>query len=262
MQLYDFTEGLGSVYGRYVRNRYGEQLGDRYPIRSVLEAPCNAESYFASAGTQSVIFARRGGHVTVLHHDARVLDKTRDAWRALGLLDRLELVHSAAETLPFNDAQFDLVWNFDSIPTASNASRLITEMVRTARQLVWIIVPNRRNYGYPIHALACRLRGEPSPWGLRRWMDIAPIRRRLEALGCKTVDAGPIDAPPWPGFDVLNLIGRVARKKAGQRADGRTDAEIERALHRLTFIEYGRLPTAVKTCLAHQAYVLAEKPIG
>src|SRR5713101_1606408 len=82
--LYDLAEGFGSVYGRYVRNDLSRRLIARYGIQTVLEAPCNAEAYFVSPGTQSVVFAQEGCAVTLLHPDAEVIHKTREFWAALG----------------------------------------------------------------------------------------------------------------------------------------------------------------------------------
>src|SRR5436305_14858465 len=83
-RLYDLAEGFGSVYGRYVRNDLSRRLIAQYGLRTVLEAPCNAEAYFVSPGTQSVVFAQEGCAVSLLHPDAEVIRKTRDFWAALG----------------------------------------------------------------------------------------------------------------------------------------------------------------------------------
>src|SRR3954451_6816354 len=84
-RLYDFAEGWGSIYGRYVRNNLCKRLVQRYGLRTILEAPCNAESYFSSPGTQSVVFAEQGCDVTLLHPDVEIARKTHDFWAELDM---------------------------------------------------------------------------------------------------------------------------------------------------------------------------------
>jgi len=260
-RIYDFAEGYGSVYGRYVRNRLCLRLIGSYTIGSVLEAPCNAEAYFASPGTQSVVFAEAGCAVTLIHSDAEVVNKTRDFWAALGTRDthifhQLDLVR-----VPFEDRQFDLVWNFDSIPLLADPPRFIAEMARVARQLVMIILPNPWNIGYPIHRLLNRVRHRASLWGAREWMDARRVAHVLRSAGMTMLDTGLVDIPPWPGFDILSAVGQLVRRNTAVAVeDRRTDAEIERMLHRLTFIEYAPLSEMLKTPFAHQRYLLAGWP--
>ena len=260
-RLYDFAEGFGSVYGRYVRNLLSQRLIAEHSIRSVLEAPCNAESYFASPGTQSVVFAEEGCEVTLLHPEQDIVQKTRDFWNALGMPETPVIQHTDLYHLPFEDNQFDLVWNFDYIPLFSDPARFITEMTRVSKDLVMIIVPNSMNIGYPLHALINLRRRRESPWGSREWMAIKPTERALQSLGLEIVESGLVDMPPWPGFDALNLVGQFLRRstvEAGE--DERTDEEVERMLDKLTFIEYARLPQLLKTPFSHQLYIVAHKP--
>jgi ubiquinone/menaquinone biosynthesis C-methylase UbiE len=259
-QLYDFAEGFGSVYGRYVRNRLSQRLVRDYGIQSVLEAPCNAESYFASPGTQSVVFARAGCDVTVLHPDPEIVDKTRQFWQRLGLGDTLVL-RSDVRTLPFEDNRFDLVWNFDSIPLFQDPAEVIREMIRVSRDLVMVIVPNRGNIGYPLHALENTLTGRESLWGKSTWMSLEPVERVLRDEGLDVIEHGFVDSPPWPGFDAMRIVGQLVRRSTVQKAHARqrTDTEIEQMLRRFTFVEDGPWPTPLKALFTHQLYVVARK---
>jgi len=259
-RLYDFTEGYGSVYGRYVRKRLCQRFITDHGIQSVLEVPCNAESYFASPGTQSVIFAENGCTVTLVHPDEEVVRKTVACWTALGRPDVRVLHHSDLYHLPFGDGQFDLVWNFDSVPLFEDPPRFISEMARVSRSLVMIIVANTWNVGYPIHALSCLLSHRTSAWGSPNWMSLRRIERVLRQVGLVTVERGLVDMPPWPGFDALNpVMQRVHRAKTSGAHDLRSDAEVEKTLDRLTFIEYAPLPAILKIPVSHQQYVLARK---
>lgn len=259
-RLYDFSEGFGSVYGRYVRNHLSRRLVAQYNIRSVLEAPCNAESYFASPGTQSVVFAEAGCAVTLLHPDEEIVVKTRDFWQQLDLGETPVIQHADLYHLPFADDQFDLVWNFDYVPLFDDPARYIAEMARVSRNVVKIIVPNFKNVGYPVHALLNAVNRRSSAWGQRRWMAIAPVADALQSLGLRVVETGLVDMPPWPGFDALNLLGKFVRRntvEAGE--DQRTDQDVERMLRKLTFIEYAPLPQWLKTPFSHQLYIIAQK---
>jgi hypothetical protein len=256
-RLYDFAEGFGSVYGRYVRKHLCQRLIDQYKLRSVLEAPCNAESYFASPGTQSVVFARSACAVTLLHPEEEIVAKTRAFWTALGLGSTPVLHHTDLYHLPFEDGTFDLVWNFDYLPLLNEPNRFVGEMARVSRKLVLAIVPNRRNLGYPVHALFNAWHRRSSPWGSPEWMAARPVRQAMEAQGLRVIESGFVDAPPWPGFDVLNLLGRYVRRSTVEaRADDRTDDEVEALLERFTFAERASLPNALKAVLAHQLYVV------
>lgn len=261
-RLYDFAEGYGSVYGRYVRNRLCQRLIASYGIRTVLEAPCNAEAYFVSPGTQSVIFAQAGCAVTLLHADAEVVEKTRAFWQAFGY-DTPVFHQTDHDCLPFADQQFDLVWNFDSIPLLADPARFIAEMARVSRRLVMIILPNRWNIGYPVHRLLNRMQRRDSLWGAPEWMDARRVQALLRANGCAMRAIGLVDMPPWPGFDVLGALGQFVRRKTVEAtADTRTDEAIEQMLHTLTFIEYAPLPGLLKTPFAHQRYLIAARHMG
>jgi len=259
-RVYDFAEGFGSIYGRYVRNRLSERLIAKYGIRTVLEAPCNAEAYFASPGTQSIVFAEAGCAVTLLHHDAEIVQKTRDFWAALGSYDTPVFHQTDFKQLPFDDSQFDLVWNFDSIPLLDDPAHFIAEMARVSADLVMIILPNPWNIGYPLHRFLNMIHHRKSLWGAPDWMDNRRTRHVLQSLSMTIVESGLVDMPPWPGFDVLNVLGRFVRRNTVEaKEDHRTDQEIEQMLHKLTFIEYAPLPTIVKIPFAHQRYILARK---
>jgi hypothetical protein len=260
-RLYDFDEGFGSVYGRYVRNFLSRRLVAQYSLQTILEAPCNAESYFASPGTQSVVFAQEGCAVTLLHPDIDIVEKTRAFWSALGHPTMPILHHTNLEHLPFAANQFDLVWNFDYVPLFDRPEHFIGEMARVSKKLVLVIVPNFKNIGYPIHSLFNLLKRRSSPWGARRWMAIQPVKRAMRAAGLEIVETGLVDMPPWPGFDALNLLGQFVRRNTVQARpdDGRTDEEVEQMLKRLTFIEYAPIPQVLKTIFSHQLYVIGRK---
>ncbi|MEO8285662.1 MAG: methyltransferase domain-containing protein [Chloroflexota bacterium] len=259
-RLYDFAEGWGSIYGRYVRNDLSRRMILRYGLQTVLEAPCNAESYFSSPGTQSVVFAEAGCAVTLVHHDEEIVKKTRDFWAALGMGDVPVLKPKSMYDLPFKDNSFDLVWNFDSIPLFSDPARFIAEMERVSGYLVMIILPNTLNIGFPIHRVLTKVQGTESAWGDKEWMDSGRVKKVMHDLGMKIVAEGLVDMPPWPGFDVLSALGKTLRHntvEAGE--DTRTDAEVEQMLSKLTFIEYAKVPEVLKTPFSHQRYLIARK---
>lgn len=259
-RLYDFAEGWGSIYGRYVRNRLSKRLVQHYKLHTVLEAPCNAESYFASPGTQSVVFAQEGCSVTLLHPDENIVEKTCDFWAALGIDDVRVLHHTDLNHMPFADRTFDLVWNFDSVPLAADPEAFLAEMARVSAYLVLVILPNPWNIGYPVHRALMKLHGSRSAWGSPRWMDARLVRSILRRSGMKIVETGLVDMPPWPGFDVLHTLGTMIRRNTVEaHEDTRTDNQIEETLRKLSFIEYAPVPQILKTPFSHQRYIIARK---
>ncbi|MGH7845071.1 MAG: class I SAM-dependent methyltransferase [Candidatus Binatia bacterium] len=259
-RLYDFAEGFGSVYGRYVRNHLCQRLISQYSIHSVLEAPCNSESYFASPGTQSFVFAQRGCRVSLLHPEHDVIQKTRDFWSALGMPDTPAFHHTDLYHLPFDSDHFDLVWNFDYIPLFDDPARFIGEMARVSKDLVMVIVPNCKNIGYPLHALLNVVQRRQSQFGSRAWMGIKPVAQAMRSSGVKVIESGLVDIPPWPGFDALSPIGKVVRRNTVEaRDDERTDEEVEQMLKKLTFIEYAPVPQLFKIPFSHQLFVIGQK---
>lgn len=91
-------------------------------------------------------------------------------------------------------------------------------------------------------------------------MSLKPVELALRSGGFTAVERGLVDMPPWPTFNTVNVLGRfIRRSKAAPGASTRTDAETERMLRRLTFIEYAPLPVILKRPFAHQLYVLARK---
>ena len=261
-RLYDFAEGFGSVYGRYVRNHLCQRLIAQYRIRSVLEAPCNSESYFASPGTQSFVFAQEGCQVSLLHPEEDVIQKTRDFWAALGMPDTPAVHHTDLYHLPFDNNQFDLVWNFDYIPLFDDPARFIGEMARVSKLWVMVIVPNCKNVGYPLHALINIVQRRKSQFGSRQWMAVAPVAQAMRSQGLEIVQSGPVDIPPWPGFDALSPVGKLVRRNTVEaRDDERTDEDVERMLHKLTFIEYAPVPKLFKIPFSHQLYIIGRKVV-
>jgi hypothetical protein len=197
--------------------------------------------------------------VALLHHSSEIVEKTREAWAALGLGHFTCDQHEDFGRLPYDDSRFDLVWSFDALPLMKDPASCAAEMVRVARSLVLVVVPNRGNLGYPVHALKTLVGRVSSPWGSSRWMAVAPVKRALEKAGARVVETGPIDMPPWPGFDALGSLGRAIRRRRVASAAPASDDEVERMLTKFTALEYSRLPRLLKLPLAHQLYVLAEK---
>ena len=110
--------------------------------------------------------------------------------------------------MPFEDNSFDLVWNFDSIPSLQPPRPLPRRDGARVPPPGDGHLPNPRNVGYPVHRLLMKMQGTKSVWGSPRWMESRRVRKVLEGMGMEVISTGLVDMPPWPGFDVLTPSAR------------------------------------------------------
>jgi len=264
MRLY-FTpaEGLGATYRRYMLNQYFRDLIEKYRIETVLEAPCGE---YGVSGVNSLVFPAKGCKVTFISRSEEVLEKARRLWELSGFLAVAKFIKSDLVRLPFDSNTFDLVWNFIEIPKLEDPTNFIQEMARVSRKLVFIVVPNRSNYGYPIYAMHNFLTGRPPKYGSKRWLQRKTIRNAMMKLNLKIVDEGIIDIPPWPGFEALmgtlrklGLAPPPPSKVSAEPIVGETESDVINVVKKYYFIEKSSLPLFFKTRFAHLVYVLGEK---
>jgi hypothetical protein len=63
--FFAFDEGYGTAYERYAFDKFVTSMIDRYEITDVLEMP--ADGIMGIPGIKSMIFAKKGCEVTVVH---------------------------------------------------------------------------------------------------------------------------------------------------------------------------------------------------
>jgi hypothetical protein len=260
--FYTEREGFGASYRRFMMARLFWRLVDEEGVRSVCEAPCGAyESEMELVGANSLPFAVKGCEVTFINESDEVLNEARQLCRDNGILQSARFIASPLTAVPVPDDSFDLVWNFIATPTLADPYRYLLEMRRITKRFLLLVSPNAANYGYPIHRAANALSGTKDKFGSPEWFRIGYVRRHLRSLGMKMAEEGPIDIPPWPGFEgLIPLLKRLHRPSLGGSTEAQEDPEtVAMAMRKYSLIEASRLPRTLKYVFAHLFYLLAEK---
>ncbi len=265
--------GLGTTYERWALSRFLETLP---PLAEVLEGPDDGMT--GICGLNSLPLGRGGGDVTLwLPERPAEAAFARSVWKRYAPQDALRVDTAPLEfPFPYPDSAFDLVWNFNVMPRLPDPEVALREMARCSRRFVLVFVPNRRNYGFPLHRLHHRVAGEPWEHGDVAWMHPAPWKRLFEQIGLRKVRAFHVDCPWWP--DIVNpaelladflppLRHRLRAAEPEQRARWEADSlpyydpqaypEIHRRMERLAFFE--RLPFILQIPFAHHIGILGEK---
>lgn len=276
--LTDYNEGLGVVYERLVLNDFLTALQADYALQTVLEAPLYGMA--GVSGINSVALARAGAQVTLLDDNVERLDGVRRIWGELNLPAH-HLLHCDWERLPFDDAAFDLAWNWAALwhlsggtsDAGERPAALLRELARVSRRVVFVAMPNRAQVGYLARKYLlerdfCRYVDES-------WADIRRVRSALEASGVRIVREGVLDVPPWPdtvmpAADVLKKLGIRSAKLEGRfGADswhwstmayylGQQPDTYGRVM-RYAWLDRAHLPWRLKAIWAHHRYLVGLK---
>lgn len=263
--LHDYNEGLGLVYERLVLNDYLEQLTDKYPLASVLEAPIFGMA--GVSGINSVQLAKRGVNVTLVDDLSERLTEIRRIWSELGL--SANFVHEPnLSHLPFPDKSFDLTWEWAALWYHSNAEDILRELARTSRKLVFIAMPNRVQVGYLLRKYF--LERDFVKYVDENWADIRRIKRVLQNAGLRIIEEGVLDVPPWPdtvmpAAQVLKKFGLRPGRFEGNNWKWSTmdyylgkQPNLRSTVDRYAFIEHAPLPWQLKAIWAHHRYILGQ----
>lgn len=268
--LTDYNEGLGLVYERFVLNDFLDGLADRYGLESALEAPLFGMA--GVSGINGVRLAQRGCAVTLVDHvEERVLG-VRRIWGELGLPVEVVL-HDDYAALPFGDSRFDMAWEWAGLWYLPDAEGLLRELVRTARKIVFVAMPNRVQVGYLMRKYVI----DREFFGTvdERWVEMGRIRRVLEEAGARIVEQGVLDVPPWPdtvmpAAEVLRRLG-IRSQRLQERFTGddwawstmdyylNRQPDLYGRVMRYAWLDRARIPWQVKAVWAHHRYLLAEK---
>jgi SAM-dependent methyltransferase len=268
--LTDYNEGLGVVYERFVLNDYLDRLINRYDLCSVLEAPLYGMA--GVSGINSVQLARRGCAVTLVDSIPERLAGVARIWQELQLSARFVLGEDLAR-LPFDDASFDMVWQWAGLWYLPDADALLRELARVSRRVVFVAMPNRLQVGYLMRKYLIDrdfFRGVDE-----RWVSMARIKRTLRQVGVHIVEEGVLDVPPWP--DTVMPAAEVLRRLGigGQRLQGRFVGEqwnwstmahylgqqpdLYDRVMKYAWLDRAHVPWQVKLIWAHHRYVLGVK---
>ena len=276
--LTDYNEGLGLVYERFVLNDFLLALRQEHGIESVLEAPLFGMA--GVSGINSVAFAQAGADVTLVDEHAERLAAVDRIWSELDLPARF-VHHTDWGQLPFPDDAFDLTWNWAALWHLSDRSphgaqrpeALLRELVRVARRVVFVAMPNRVQVGYLLRKYV--LERDFVDYVDEQWADIGRVRRTLEGAGLRIVRQGVLDVPPWPdtvmpASEVLERLGIRSRKLEGQFSGdswqwstmayylGQQPELYERVM-RYAWLDRAPIPWRIKAVWAHHRYVVGLK---
>ncbi len=267
--LTDWNEGLGVVYERFVLNDYLDQIIDRHQIKSVLEAPLYGMA--GVSGINSVRFAERGCDVTLVDRNLERLTGVQRIWQRLDLPVKL-ILHQDFGRLPFDDNTFDLAWEWAGLWYLPNAQRLLEELVRVSRKLVFVAMPNNIQVGYLLRKYV--IDRDFFPTIDERWVEMGRIKKVLRASGLDFIDEGVLDVPPWPdtvmpAAEVLKRLGIKSDKLNDQfTGDGWTwntmayylgeEPDLRERVMKYAWLDHAPLPWQLKTIWAHHRYVLGK----
>ena len=276
MAVVERDTGLGTTYERVAVARLLERLTRRYRIWSVLEGP--TDGITGIRGLNSIPLAQAGARVELVLGDASEVALAERVWSSLGLSNRLAARRARGFHLDTEARDFDLVWNFNSIPQVDDPAQLIREMCSASRELVLILTSNTLNYGFPIHRLHHRLTREPWAHGDISLMNPGVIAGCLSESGFEIVERLYVDTPWWPDIDspieevAATFLPFLRRLRSGTKRLERYTWEaddlpyfvaerrraLERELARHFRIERaGRFP--LKALFAHHRGVLAKR---
>jgi hypothetical protein len=263
--------GLGTTFERFAIYAWLESVADRCAFHVVLEGP--GDGIAGIPGIHSIPLARRGCQVTVALEAPAEADLARRAWAAQGCLAQGDFVCVRGFPLPFASRHFDLVWNFNRLPFL-DPWLLVGEMARLSRRYVALVVPNRRNYGFPARRLYHRRTRLSWPYGNTAVMDPGTACRLLEETGLRALEVRWLDVAWWP--DLLDPVAWLAamvpaagRLLAHSRRDGYrwepealpyfdsvAYADLHRRMCRLGWLERA-CPAPLRIPFAHHFAVLA-----
>jgi hypothetical protein len=271
--LTDYNEGLGLVYERFVLNDFLDDLRRRYGVRSVLEAPLYGMA--GVSGINSYMLAQAGVDLTLVDDIPERIASVERIWRE-DLQRPVNLVaidpHGWGR-LPFDERSFDLAWCWAALWYIRNPARLLRELVRTSRDLIFVAMPNNIQVGYWMRKLvidqAFFVDHDET------WTDIGRIRRLLEGEGVEIVDEGVLDVPPWPDTvmpanEVLKRLG-VRSKTLEDQFTGEgwqwstmayytgAEPDLRDRVMRYAWLDHAPIPWQIKAVWAHHRYLVGRR---
>lgn len=266
--LTDYNEGLGLVYERLMLNDLLLELRREYNIKSVLEAPIYGMA--GVSGINSVLLARNGASVTLVDDNAERLEHVKRIWGELEA-PVSTFFQSPIANLQFPDRAFDLAWNWAALWYLPEAERLIGELVRVSRKLVFIAMPNRAQVGYLMRKYV--LEKDFVRYVDESWANINRVKAVLRDWDCELVDEGVLDVPPWPDtvMPAAQVLQRLGIQSKGMQSRFEGDGwnwssmdyysgkrpELKAQMDRYAFLERAPLPWQIKSIWAHHRYVVA-----
>lgn len=228
-------EGLGTTYERFVLNTYFSRLRNQYGVDTVLEAPLFGMT--GISGINSMWWARHGAKVTLVDHNRERLILIKRIWADLSLKLHVDVNQGTYASLPFQDEEFDLSWNFAAVHTLPNAGDLLRELARVTRKVIWIAIPNPLN----LFKLVCGSMKDPKSSAKQAELSLMIVADAMTKAGWRLRESGYFDVPPWP--DIAMSREECLRKIGLTQIAGRLEKGINRE-NRICILDYysGRNP--------------------
>jgi len=155
------------------------------------------------------VLAPQCAHVTGIDLNAGMLAEAR-AVAAREHIGNAEFVQCSADTLPFPDATFDLVYCFSTFLLIPNVDEALSQMVRILRGGGHLVldVAGRNNLSALYWWLWYRRRGH---FGIHSFA-YPTIKRKIETLGCRIVESHALGfCDQWKYVPGIHLAKRLDR---------------------------------------------------
>jgi len=261
----DYDEGFGTVYERYVMDRYLRRIKNRYEINSVFEGP--SDGITGIRGINSFPFADEGCSVVYFSPSEREIEYSRNVWNKLGSNQKVEFEVGKPFSFPFDDNSFDLVWNFCIVEHFKDPNPLVDEMFRVSKKYVLIMTQNVYNIGTIPHVIYHKIRNQIWNHGELKWMSFGGIERLIKDKNPNILEKGCIDVPLWPDtwdMPVRGIFKRVMNKTGGSwnwstLKDIKKDSKPSKLISFFDRVENLPVPDLFKLPITHHLYVLCEK---
>ncbi|MFH1786552.1 MAG: class I SAM-dependent methyltransferase, partial [archaeon] len=261
----DYDEGLGTVYERYVMDKYLRGIKRKYEISSVLEGP--SDGITGIRGINSLPFAEEGANVTYLTPSTNEIAYVSKALKDLNSNAKIEIKKGGPLKFPFKDNTFDLTWNFCIIEHFMNPYPLVEEMARVSGKYVLLMNQNKYNVGTYPHILYHKLKKQEWDHGSLKWMSVAGLKKLARHANLEVLEKGVIDVPLWPDtwdMPVRGIFKRVVGR-FGKKWEWSTMTTLKKKEHippALKFFEKVEnlpVPDFVKLPITHHLYLLCKK---
>jgi len=225
--FYDYHEGLGSTYERFIINELLVSIVNQFNIKTVFESP--SFGFTGLSGINSLGLAINGINVTIADNNHTRLIKIREVWSQFNTTANFILENEANDLMIikeyFNNLSninkkkninhnFDMSWNFSALWFVKDIELFLNELSNITTKAILIIVPNRTGIGY----LHQSQKGKNDFKNLLIEKNIVPdtFISILKNLNWKLIKSDYIDCPLWPDIgmekeDFLKTF--ITRKK-------------------------------------------------
>ncbi|PID58308.1 hypothetical protein CSB45_04375 [candidate division KSB3 bacterium] len=215
-----YHEGLGSTYERFMLHRIFKEISDQQAIEHVLEAPSFGMT--GVSGINSLWWAARKKHVTLLDDNRERIECIRGVWQALSFdLDILYHPFASKAILPFDDQSFDMAWNFAALWFVPDLEQFLAEVTRISRKVVLLCIPNRENIFHLIRMRSPDMKKSVYVDNIH----VAKIAAIMTKMNWKLDKQAYFDIPPWPdiAMNKENMLQKIGLGRLARRLEREND---------------------------------------